>query len=403
MDINEASVWVHALVIVIKPNGKLCVCLDPRTLNSVLWYNIHNAKRFVDIISKVQGFKYVSKIDADSGFWTLPLDPSSQLLTTFDTLWGRFCFMKLPFGLCESQYFFQYYIDLNFESLTNAHIIANYVLIVGSDLGPLDEHDHDRCLLQVLNWCREVGLKLNAAKCIFKAKQVVFYGHLVYTNGLSPDPRKVQAISNMPVPSNKTELQSYIGMCNFLSYVPYLTDRLYVLRRLMAKDSDFIWTVSHTKAFECSKDNILSCATLMYYDDEKPCAIQVNASNIGVGAMLIQEDKVIEYHSHALTSTQQCYSNIEREACALVNVVEHFHHYVFGKPFEVHTDHQSLVQLSVKPLVELSPRLQCLFLRVNQYKYAVKYVRQTRVMIADCLSHTVCQDAAETMRLKTYM
>ena len=71
--------------------------------------------------------------------------------------------------------------------------------------------------------------------------------------------------------------------------------------------------------------------------------------------MLIQEDKVIEYHSRALTSTQQCYSNIEREAYALVNGVEHFHHYIFGKPFEIHTDHRPLVQLSIKPLAELSP------------------------------------------------
>ena len=109
----------------------------------------------------------------------------------------------------------------------------------------------------------------------------------------------------------------------------------------MAKDSDFIWTVSHVKAFECSKDAILSCATLTYYDDEKTCTIQVDAHNVGVGAMLIQEDKV--YHTHALTSTQQCYSNIEREANALVNDVEHFHHYIFGKIFEVHTDHQPLV------------------------------------------------------------
>ena len=206
LDINEASNWVHALVIVIKPNGKLHVCLDPRTLNSILRHNVHNAKRFVDIISKIKGFKYVSKIDTDSGFWTLPLDQSSQLLTTFDTPWGRFCFMKLPFSLCESEYFFQYYMDLNFESLTNAHIINDDVLIVGSDLGLLDEQDHDRCLLQVLNRCREVGLKLNTAKCIFKVKQVVFYRHLVHTNGLSPDPQKVQAISNMPVPSSKTEL-----------------------------------------------------------------------------------------------------------------------------------------------------------------------------------------------------
>ena len=285
---------------------------------------------------------------------------------------------------------------LEFESLINAHIIAGHILIVGSDLGLLDEHDHDRCLLQVLNWCREVSLKLNAAKCIFKAKQVVFCGHLAHTNGLSPDPWKVQVISNLPVPSNKTELQSYIGMCNFLSsYAPHLTNKLFVLWQLTAKDSDFVWTVSHTKVFECSKDAILSCATLIYFDDAKPCTIQVDASNIGVGAALIQEGKYIEYHNRALTSTQQWYSNIEHEAYALVNGVEHFHHYVFGKLFEVQTDHQPLVQLNIKPLAELSPKLQHLLLKVNQYKYTVKYVRQTGVMITDCLSCIVCQDTAE--------
>ena len=82
----------------------------------------------------------------------------------------------------------------------------------------------------------------------------------------------------------------------------------------MAKDSDFVWTASHTKAFESSKDAILSCAKLTYFDDEKPCIIQVDTSNTGVGAALIQQGKGIEYHSRALTSTQQHYSNIEHEA-----------------------------------------------------------------------------------------
>ena len=78
-----------------------------------------------------------------------------------------------------------------------------------------------------------------------------------------------------------------------------------------------------------------------------------------------------------------------------MNGVEHFHHYIFDKPFEVHTDHQPLVLLSIKPLAEFSPRLQHLFLRVNQYKYTVKCMRQTGVMIADCLSCIVCQNTAE--------
>ena len=82
LDINEASDWVHALVLVVQPNGKLRVCLDPCTLNAVLRHNIHNAQRFIDIIVQIQGFTHCSKIDANIGFWTLPLYAMSQLLTT---------------------------------------------------------------------------------------------------------------------------------------------------------------------------------------------------------------------------------------------------------------------------------------------------------------------------------
>ena len=125
LDISEASDWVHALVLVVKPNGKLRVCLDPHTLNLVLQHKIHNAQRFVEIITQIRGFTHCSKIDANSGFWTLPLDAISQLLATFDTPWGRYCFLKLPFGLCESQYFFQFYMDSNFKAINKGtHIIA---------------------------------------------------------------------------------------------------------------------------------------------------------------------------------------------------------------------------------------------------------------------------------------
>ena len=168
LDINEASDWVHALVLVVKPNGKLRVCLHPHTLNAVLRHNIHNAQRFVDIIAQVRGFTQYSKIDANSGFWNLPLDAMSQLLTTFNTPWGRYCFLKLPFGLCKLQYFFQFYMDLNFKAINKGtQIIIDDVLIVGNDSRTTGSHDHH--LIQVLNKCCEIGLKLNPDKCIFKS------------------------------------------------------------------------------------------------------------------------------------------------------------------------------------------------------------------------------------------
>ena len=106
LDINEATDWVHNLVLVRKPNGKLCVCLDPRTINRALRFNVHNSHTFQDISSSIRGVKKISKIDANSGFWTLPMSQESQLLTTFNTPWGRYCFIKMPFRLNQAQYFF---------------------------------------------------------------------------------------------------------------------------------------------------------------------------------------------------------------------------------------------------------------------------------------------------------
>ena len=308
-----------------KLNGRLCVCLDPRTLNTVLRHNIHNAQRFVDIVAQIRGFTHCSKIDANSGFWTLPLDTDSQLLTTFDTLWGHYCFLKLPFRLCESQYFFQFYMDLNFKTINDGtHVIADDVLIV-RDSSKAGTGNHDHWLIQVLNKCREIGLRLSADKCTFKSTQVLFFGHLVTSKGLKPDPKKIDAIVQMPVPQNKAQLQSFIGLCKYLTcYVPHLTDILLPLRTITAKASEFQWEKLHSDAFARAKQVLANSCVLQYFNSEDPIVMQVNASSIGVGAALLQQGCVVSYHSRALTPTQQRYSNIERECYRLVNGIEHF-------------------------------------------------------------------------------
>ena len=102
LDINEATDWCHNLVLIHKPNGKLRVCLDPGTINKALRFNVHNAKTFQDITSSIRSVKKVSKINANSGFWTLPMDPDSQLLMTFNIPWGHYCFVKMPFRLNQA-------------------------------------------------------------------------------------------------------------------------------------------------------------------------------------------------------------------------------------------------------------------------------------------------------------
>ena len=145
LDINEATDWCHNLVLVHKPSGKLRVCLNPRTINQTLRCHVHNFRTFQDVMSSIRKFKRVSKIDTNSGFWILPMDIPSQLLTTFNTPWGRYCFIKMPFRLNHSQYFFQYYMDLHLDSIDDITNVIDDVMIHSKT-----DKQHDRHLLQVL-------------------------------------------------------------------------------------------------------------------------------------------------------------------------------------------------------------------------------------------------------------
>ena len=192
-------------------------------------------------------------------------------------------------------------MDLNFKAINKGtHIIANDVLIVGSDSSSSGSHDCH--LKQVLNKCREISLKLNPNKCIFKSKQVLFFRHLVTSDRLKPDPKKINAIANMSAPQNKTQLQSFVGLCNYLTcYIPHLTDVLSPLRALPVKLIEFEWGQLHNEAFKKAKQAIVNSCMLQYFNSNDPITIQVNASSIGVGAALMQQGKVISYHSRALT------------------------------------------------------------------------------------------------------
>ena len=213
------------------------------------------------------------------------MNEESQLLTTFNTPWGRFCFNKMPFSLNQVQYFFQYYMDLNFQNINSTtNIIADNVMIHGN----CDEQ-HNKHLLQVLNRCREIGLKLNPDKCEFGQTSVTFCGNVASDQGLRPDPRKVNVIVKTPPPQNKTELTSFLGMCNYLSiYVPRLSYVTSTLQELNRKNVDFTWNATYDKAFRQAKLHVANAVTLKYLKPQATITIECNASGVGVGGVLLQ-------------------------------------------------------------------------------------------------------------------
>ena len=150
----------------------------------------------------------------------------------------------------------------------------------------------------------------------------------------------------------------------------------------------------YERAFKNAKLHVANAVTLKFFDPDKDIVIECDASGVGIRGTLLQDGHPITFVSQALMSTQQCYSNIECELLAVVVVVEHLHHYVFGRKFMVHTDHSPLANIFKKCLNDTSPRLQCLLLRSSQYEMDVHYVTQKHIPIADCLSRLVVDATA---------
>ncbi|KAK3731610.1 hypothetical protein QZH41_015863 [Actinostola sp. cb2023] len=192
--------------------------------------------------------------------------------------------------------------------------------------------------------------------------------------GMKPDPKKVEDIQNLEPPTNVKELRSVLGMTGYSSrFIPDYATITAPLRELTHKNSSWNWTTTHQEAFETLKEKLQSAPALAYFDISKSTEIAVDASPVGLGAILTQKDEnghshVIAYGSRSLTKTEQNYSQTEREALAIVWGCEHYHLYCYGKALTVFTDHKPLTSIFNNPLSKPTPRIERWSLRLQPYQ-----------------------------------
>ncbi|KAK7087115.1 hypothetical protein V1264_021205 [Littorina saxatilis] len=168
-----------------------------------------------------------------------------------------------------------------------------------------------------------MGLVFNEDKCYIKRKQVKFFGMIYDADGVHPDPEKTTEIKNLRSPKNLTELQQFLGMVQYMSsFIPRLAHHTAALRALTKKDVQWEWNSSHQKAFQKVKDMICEDTALTYFDITKPAVVQVDASQQGLGATLIQDDKPIAFASKAqrLRNGMRTSSASYSQSCSDVNV-----------------------------------------------------------------------------------
>ena len=220
-----------------------------------------------------------------------------------------------------------------------------------------------------------------------KAPAVNFFGCLCDANGVHLDPKKVDAVHALPAPTNVTKLQEFLGMVTYLSpFIHGLSTLTAPLWELLKKDANFTWNTSYETAFERIKEAVVSYTTLRYFDPSLPMTIQVDASQVGLGAALLQNGKPVTFASKALTKTKHQYANIEREMLAAVLGAERFHTYVYGQSSMIKLDHKPLESISRKNLADTPAWLQCMMLCLQGYDFTIRYCSGKEMVIPDTLS-----------------
>ena len=321
--VDEPTPWVSEITLRFKKNGDIRICLDPRELNKALLREHYTLPILEDTLQELGQSRVFSKADLSSGYWHVVLDETSSMLTTFQTDFGRYRWLRLPFGLNVSSEIFQKRILECFIGLPGIVCIADDVVIHGKTI-----EEHDRNLELFLSRCREKNVMLNKDKLVLRTDSIKFMGHIVTKDGLKSDPEKMQAISDFPVPQKVEDLRRFLGMINYMSkFLPHVSDVLHPLYNLLKKEVDWIWSDSQTKAFESVKKMIVNSPMLSFYDPSKELVLENDASEYGLGSALIQEGRPIAFSSRALSSAERHYAQIEKEMLAVVYGLNKFHHF----------------------------------------------------------------------------
>ena len=396
--VTEPTEWVSSLVTVQKSSGKIRVCIDPQHLNRALQRGHYPLPVIEDVLPMLNNVKVFTKADCKEGFLQCELDEESSYLTTFQTPWGRFRWKRMPFGISPAPEIFQCHLDQNLEGLPGMYKIADDILIVGrGDTMEEANADHDNNLRVFLDRCRERGIKLNPDKLDFKKEEVKFMGHIIASDGLKVDPDKVAAIANMPVPENVEALQRFVGMVKYLAkFLPSLSDMSEPLRRLTHKNCEWKWGSEQQAAFDMIKRKVCEAPVLKYFDPKCATEGQGDASQNGLGFVLLQNGQPVAYASRALTPAEQRYSQIEKELLAQVFGLERHHEFVYGREIALWTDHKPLVAITQKPLATAPKRLQRLLLRLNQYTVKIQYMPGPQLYVADTLSRAYINDTQQS-------
>lgn len=378
--------WVNSMTVVKKPDGDIRICLDPKDLNKFIKREHFKLPTLEEITSRLSGANFFSTLDAKQSFFQVKLHNSSTSLCTFNTAFGRYKFLRMPFGISSASEIFHKKLYEFFDDIDGVILFVDDLLVFGPT-----RQVHDERLRRVLQRCREINIKLNKNKCKIGLTELKYLGHKISKNGISPDDSHTTAVQNMPTPKNVKDLERFLGLINYVgNFISNLSEKTHLLRELLKKNIEWHWDERHDNCFNELKKCLVSPPVLRYYSLQHPVTVSVDASKHGLGACLMQDGAPVCYASKSLTETEQRYAQIEKELYACVFACEKFYAYIYGRDdVVIETDHKPLVSIIQKPIADAPARLQRMLLRLQPYSFKLTYKPGKYLYVADTLSRAV--------------
>ena len=378
--------YASPVVIVNKKDGSKRICIDYRKLNQISIFDGEPTPLAEDIFIRVSGNQYFSTIDLSKGYWQIPVAAEDIAKTGFVTPDGCYVFRRMPFGLMNSAATFNRMMRKLLDGLEN---VDSYIddICIHTDTWEA----HIEVLQEVIERICQAGLTVRPSKCKIGFSKVEFLGHNIGHGEKELHPSNVDKVLNAQRPDTKKAVRSFLGLTGFYrSYIPNYAAIAVPLTDLTKKGCPqrVRWGDAQEHAFLTLKKHLTSKPVLRLPDMNKDFILQTDASNSGVGAVLMQQDNgelfPVSYASKKLSDREKRYATIERECLALVWAIKKFQVYLYGKTFVLQTNHQPLSYID-RCKVE-NPRIMRWAMFLQSYSIQIEAIKGSENVGADYMS-----------------
>jgi len=383
-----SSPYNSPIVLVGKKDGTTRFCIDFRKLNAITVFDAEPMPDVDHLYSELSKARYFSKFDLTKGYWQIPVKREDRDKTAFSTPAGQFRWVTMPFGLVNAGACFTKMMRKLLEPLqcTEFHNFIDDVLLATESW-----ERHLECIQMFLRRLKEANLAAKPSKCFIGYRKVEFLGHMVGNGIMQPTDDKVTKIKSAEQPKTKTEVRSFIGLASYYRrYMPNFAAIALPLTDLTKKKqpTQVVWTPECEEAFRTLKDRLSSFPVVRLVDLDKEFVLRTDASNHGLGAVLLQETDTqlhpVCYISRKLNQAERNYATVEKECLAIVWAVKKFAKYLYGRPFIVESDHQPLQYLQQSK--STNGRLMRWSLVLQPYRFIIRVIPGKDNVGADFMS-----------------